>query len=69
MTMPSTFLIFQFSVVALLLTTIMVIQKTSDHNLLKKRFINIAIRGGSTNTGDGRLWAIPYRFGKRSTSS
>ena len=40
-----------------------------DHefsNIYNKRFSNRVLHAGSTvNAADGRLWAIPYRFGKR----
>lgn len=40
--------------------------KTLWPQLISKRFENKVIRGGIATNGDNRLWAIPYRFGKRS---
>lgn len=36
--------------------------------VVNKRYTNKIIRAGNSavNGGDGRLWAIPYRFGRRS---
>ncbi len=40
--------------------------KTVWPQIFTKRHLNKVIRGGSIITGgDNRLWAIPYRFGKR----
>jgi hypothetical protein len=36
-------------------------------HVVDKRYANKVVRAGSpaVNGGDNRLWAIPYRFGKR----
>lgn len=37
-----------------------------EYDLFNKRFSNRILHAGSTvNAADGRLWPLPYRFGKR----